>query len=111
MPFRLKNVGATYQRLVNRMLTDLICKKIKVYLGDMLVKSLKTIDHIKHIEITFKILKNNSVRINPLQCAFGVTYRKFLGYTVNQRDREANTEKIKALYDIKSPANLKKCKV
>ena len=40
MPFGLKNAGATYQRLVNRIFADLIGKTMEVYVDDMLVKSL-----------------------------------------------------------------------
>ena len=39
MPFGLKNVGATYQRLVNHMFHSQIGRNIEVYVDDMLVKS------------------------------------------------------------------------
>ena len=39
MPFGLKNVEATYQRLVNHMFRDLIGKSMEVYVDDLLVKS------------------------------------------------------------------------
>ena len=39
MPFGLKNAGATYQRLVNKMFSKKIGKNKKVYVDDMLVKS------------------------------------------------------------------------
>ena len=39
MPFRLKNAGATYQRLVNRMFQKKIGASMEVYIDDMLVKS------------------------------------------------------------------------
>ena len=40
MPFGLKNTGATYQRLMNKMFTDQIGRNVQVYVDDMLVKSL-----------------------------------------------------------------------
>ncbi|KAL5546702.1 hypothetical protein UlMin_006389 [Ulmus minor] len=46
MPFGLKNARATYQRLVNKMFKDQIGKTMEVYVDDMLVKSLKTEEHI-----------------------------------------------------------------
>ena len=46
MPFGLKNAGATYQRLVNKMFKERIGKTMEVYVDDMLVKSLKTKEHI-----------------------------------------------------------------
>ena len=40
MPFDSKNVGATYQRLVNHMFRPQIKQNVEVYVDDMLVKSL-----------------------------------------------------------------------
>ena len=39
MPFDLKNVGMTYQRLMNKMFAQQIGKNVQVYVDDMLVKS------------------------------------------------------------------------
>ena len=39
MPFGLKNAGATYQRLMNRMFALQIGRNVQVYVDDMLVKS------------------------------------------------------------------------
>lgn len=41
MSFRLKNDGATYQRLVNRIFAKQIGVNMEVYVDDMLVKSKK----------------------------------------------------------------------
>ncbi|XP_077247219.1 uncharacterized protein LOC143886934 [Tasmannia lanceolata] len=39
MPFGLKNAGATYQRLVNKLFQNQIGHNMEVYVDDMLVKS------------------------------------------------------------------------
>ena len=39
MPFGLKNVGVTYQKLINKMFIWQIGWNVKVYVDDMLVKS------------------------------------------------------------------------
>ena len=46
MPFRLKNAGATYQRLMNKMFKHQIMRNVQVYVDDMLVKSLRENDHL-----------------------------------------------------------------
>ena len=56
MPFDLKNAEATYQRLVNKMFKELIGKTMEVYIDDMLIKNLKSFDHIAHLEKVFDIL-------------------------------------------------------
>ena len=42
MPFKLNNVGATYQRLVNKMFADMLGDTMEVYIDNMLAKSLIT---------------------------------------------------------------------
>ena len=53
MPFRLKNAGATYQRLVNRMFQKQIGTSMEVYIDDMLVKSTTAEFHIAHLSEAF----------------------------------------------------------
>ena len=53
MPFGLKNVGATYQRLVNRMFQKKIGTTMEVYINDMLVKSIIAELHIAHLSEAF----------------------------------------------------------
>ena len=80
MPFGLKNVGATYQRLMNKMFRELIGKTMEVYIDDMLVKSLKAADHIAHLEEAFDVLRKHRMMLNPSKYIFLVSSGKFLGF-------------------------------
>ena len=77
MPFRLKNAGATYQRLVNKMFQKQIRTFMEVYIDDMLVKSIKSELHITHLAKVFQVLKSYNMKLNPAKCAFGVSVGKF----------------------------------
>ena len=46
MLFGLKNAGATYQRLMNRMFAHQLGRNVQVYVDDMLVKSVLENDHL-----------------------------------------------------------------
>ena len=83
MPFRLKNAGATYQRLVNKMFQKRIGASMELYIDDMLVKSTTSKLHIAHLVKAFLILKEYNMKLNPTKCAFGVSAGKFLGFIVN----------------------------
>ena len=85
MPFGLKNAGATYQRLVNRMFQKQIGTFMEVYIDDMLVKSIKAELRITHLAEAFQVLRSYNIKLNPAKCAFGVSARKFLGFIVNNR--------------------------
>ena len=49
MPFRLKNAGATFQRLVNKVFEKQLDRNMEAYVDDMIVKSLKKEDHLKDL--------------------------------------------------------------
>ena len=107
MSFGLKNVGATYQRLVNKMFQKQIGTTMEVYIDDMLVKSTTAALHITHLSEAFQILRNYNMKLNPAKCAFGVSAGKFLGFIVNHRGIEANPDKIKVVLDMPSPSGIK----
>ena len=107
MPFGLKNVGTTYKRLMNRMFAPQIGRNAQVYVDDMLVKSRREEDHLKDLEETFDTLRSYNMKLNPGKCAFEVTVGKFLGFMVSQRGIEANSDKIRAIMEMKPPRNVK----
>ena len=55
MPFGLKNVGATYQRMVNMMFTEQIGQAMEVYIDIMLVKSKLTADHVQDLDHVYYV--------------------------------------------------------
>ena len=83
MPIGLKNAGATYHWLVNRMFQKQIGTSMEVYIDDMLVKSTTAELHIAHLAEAFQILKKYNMKLNPAKCAFGVSFEKFLGFIFN----------------------------
>jgi len=85
MPFGLKNAGATYQRLVNKMFQKQIGRNVEVYVNDMLVKSIQATKHIADLEKTFQTLQKHQMKLNPTKFAFGVSSGKFLGLLVSHR--------------------------
>ena len=102
MPFGLKNIGATYQRLVNKMFSKQIGRNMEMYVDDMLVKSKEEIAYLDNLKETFTTLKQYQMKLNPSKCAFGVASGKFLGFMVFQKGIEANPEKVRAILDMTS---------
>ena len=49
MPFGLKNVGSTYQRMMTKMFEPQLGKNIKVYIDDIVVKSNVESEHINNL--------------------------------------------------------------
>ncbi|XP_042976348.1 uncharacterized protein LOC122307503 [Carya illinoinensis] len=93
MPFGLKNVGATYQRLVNRMFKEYIGKSMEVYVDDLLIKSKELAQHLVDLRMAFGVLCLYKMRLNPSKCAFGIQSGKFLDFIVSERGIETSPDK------------------
>ena len=107
MLFGLKNVGATYQRLVNKVFTNLIRKIMEVSVDDMPIKSLWKEDHVIDLREMFALLRKYNMKPNPTKCTFRVGSGKFLGFMVNNCEIEANQSKVQALFDLHSRKTVK----
>ena len=107
MSFGLKNAGATYQRLMNKMYAHQIGRNVQVYVDDMLVKSLRENDHLDDLQETFDTLRSYNMKLNPSKYVFGVTAGKFLGFMVSQRGIEVNPEKVRAIMELEPPRTVK----
>ena len=107
MAFGLRNAGATFQRLVNKVFKSEIGKTIEVYVDDMVVKSTEEEVHQNNLNKVFDLLRRHDIKLNPEKCSFGVQARKFLGFMLTRRGIEVNPEKCKAIMDMRSPVKAK----
>nr|CAN82191.1 hypothetical protein VITISV_017991 [Vitis vinifera] len=107
MPFRLKNVGATYQRLMTKIFKPLIGHTVEVYIDDIVVKSKTREEHVLHLQEVFHLLRKYGMKLNPSKCAFGVSAGKFQGFMVSQRGIEVSPDQIKAVMETPPPRSKK----
>ena len=103
MPFGLKNAGATYQLLMNKIFAKHIRVLMEVYIDDMLVKMKMEDELLQNLETVFSCLRKHKMRLKPQKCVFAVQVRKFLGFMLINRGIEANPNKCKAILEMKSP--------
>ena len=64
MPFRLKNAGSTYQKIMTRMFKPQHSKNIEIYIDDMVVKSKVESEHVNDLENIFEILRKHNLHLN-----------------------------------------------
>jgi hypothetical protein len=100
MPFGLKNAGATYQRMMDKVFGEMRGREVEVYIDDMIVKTKDNEDLSKDLEYIFQRLRQYNLRLNPLKCTFGMEAGKFLGFMLTSRGIEANPDKCWAILDM-----------
>ena len=106
MPFGLKNVGSTYQRMVTRMFESQLDKNVEANIDDMVMKVISN-EHLSDLGSVFKILRKHKLRLNALKCSFGASFDKFLGYMITHRGIKVNPNQIGAISDLRPPRNPK----
>ena len=82
MPFGLTNAPATFQTLINKILSPHLYKNVIVYLDDIVVflKTLK--EHKKHLEQVFLLLGEYKLYTSSSKCAIRVQEFDFCGHRV-----------------------------
>ncbi|GJZ24952.1 reverse transcriptase domain-containing protein [Tanacetum coccineum] len=108
---RIKNIRATYQRLVDKAFQKQIGRNLKVYVDDLVIKSSTEQEVIRDIEKIFKTLREINMKLNPKKCTFEMREGMFLGYKVNADGLKVCLDKVEAVLSLPSPKCLKgRCK-
>jgi len=107
MPFGLKNTGATYERLMDKVFNHLMGRCVEVYVDELVKKSPSRLQHSKDLVEMFTALRKNNLRLNPENCIFWVDDRKFLCFTLTQQGIEVNSEKYRAIIEMTIPTSIK----
>jgi len=97
MPFGLKNMGATYQRVINTIFYEHIRRTMECYVDDIVVKSHAKGDHIADLKTVFDIMRAHQLKINPTKSFLGVASSKFLGFIVKSKGIHLDPEKVRAI--------------
>nr|KYP49932.1 Transposon Ty3-I Gag-Pol polyprotein [Cajanus cajan] len=107
MPFSLKNTGATYQRLMDKVFQHQIGRNMEVYVDNMVVKTPSTEAHAADLAEAFNQIWKHNMRLNSEKCIFDVQGGKFLGFMITSRGIEANLEKCNAIIQMQIPQTIK----
>jgi len=70
--FKLKNVGATFQRSMDKIFSKQIRKNLEVYIGDLVVKTKEGHSHEENLKEILQQVRKYNMRLNPAKCTFGV---------------------------------------
>ena len=68
MPFGLKNVGSTYQKMMTRIFEPQLGKNIEVHTDDMVVKNKVESEHVNSLRNIFGILRKHKLHLNASKC-------------------------------------------
>ena len=97
---------ATFQRLMDTVLSDLLWHKVMVYLDDIIVYSETWEEHLATLDEVFRRLRAADLKASPAKCKFGQTSMQYFGHIVTREGVLPDKDNVKAIMDCPAPANL-----
>lgn len=106
MPFGLTNAPATFQRLMERVLTGLQWHTCLVYIDDIIIFSQDFEGHVKSLREVFKRLEEAGLKLKAKKCSLFQSQVKYLGYIVGREGLSTDPEKTAAIENWPCPQNI-----
>ncbi|UYV60360.1 K02A2.6-like [Cordylochernes scorpioides] len=106
MPFGLCNAPRTFERMMDSLLRGLRWTTCLCYLDDVVVYSATFSEHLSRLGAVLNCFRKAGLRLNLRKCCFGADQIKILGHQIDQDGVRPDYEKIKAIAEYPTPANL-----
>ena len=104
MPFGLCNAPATFERLMEQVLSGLLTSIALLYLDDILVPGRTFNKQIENLWTVFQRLKSARLKLNPKKCILFRKEVKYLGHVASAHGVVPDPGKIEAIVTWPRPA-------
>ena len=103
MPFGLVNAGATYARMMRKLLSGM--QGVANYVDDVIVYSSTWDEHMYSLRELFSRVKKASLTVKPSKCRVACTQVDFVGHRVGEGQLTTQMDKVKRVMNAEVPRN------
>ena len=103
MPFGLCNAPATFQRLMHKVLGELIYKEAPVYLDDINIHTKTFKEHMINLRKVFEKMRKAGLKLRKEKCEFCKRELEFLGHLISGKGIKMNPDKVQIIKEIPRP--------
>ena len=102
VPFGLAQAPVYFQQLISIVFQD--CSNfVMAYLDDIIIFSQIKQEHLKHIEIIFKKLKNAGLKLKESKCNFFKKEIPYLGHLISVNGIQPLPKKLDSIHNMPRP--------
>ncbi|PAA63097.1 hypothetical protein BOX15_Mlig014814g1 [Macrostomum lignano] len=105
MGFGMCNSPATFQRLMELVMSGLTWEEVLVYVDDLIVFSRSFEEHLASLRKVFDRLRAAGLKLNKDKSVFAHRSVKYLGHIVSREGIRPDPDKVEALAKIQSPSS------
>ena len=103
MPFGLCNAPATFEAMMETLLSDLLWKKCLVYLDDVIVFGKSFKECLSNLEEVLKRIASNGLRLKPGKCYLFQKSINYLGRVISPDGIRADPDKLESVENWETP--------
>ncbi|GAA5938005.1 hypothetical protein JCM1841_002915 [Sporobolomyces salmonicolor] len=106
MPFGLTNAPATFQAMMNDILSPYLDRFVLVYLDDIVIFSKTLAEHQEHVKKVLTALNEHQLVLSEKKCAWAKTSLVYLGHVVDGEGIRTNPAKVDKITSWPKPATI-----
>ena len=106
MPFGLCNAPATFERLMDKVLTGLHWETLLVYLDDLIIFGKSIPEELTRLRQVFHRLRQANLKLKPKKCDLFKTKVSYLGHEVSSSGISTQPEKTETIESWPVPTNV-----
>ncbi|KAL7293531.1 hypothetical protein TKK_0012974 [Trichogramma kaykai] len=107
MPFGLSYAGATFQRLIDMIVTPELEPNAFAYLDDIIIATETFDDHLRVLKEILSRLNDANLTVNKEKSIFGRSEVKYLGVLVNRDGIKPDPSRVEPILNFPIPKSLK----
>lgn len=103
MPFGLANAPASFQRMINALLSGMKGINLQVFMDDICIATDTWEEHLKLLAQLFDLVIKSGLRLKSSKCVFGAHQVVFLGHLISATGIRQDPDKLKAILAMPRP--------
>ena len=103
----LKNAPATFERLMDLIMTGLNWKNVLIYLDDILIFGKDFDENYDNLREVLDRLRNAELKLSPKKCHLLKSTVTYLAHVINNCEIRPDPEKTKLIDTYPAPKNIK----
>ncbi|CAM8889633.1 unnamed protein product [Rhodiola kirilowii] len=107
LPFGLTNAPATFQSLLNQVLSPFLRQFVLVFFDDILIYSKECESHIEHLTKVLELLRRERFYLKLSKCEFGVSRVDYLGHVISSEGVSTDPKKVETMMAWPTPRNIR----
>jgi len=104
MPFGLCNTPATFQCVMNLVLSPCLRKSVLVFMDDILVYSSSLPEHVQHLTEVLQLLRAHKLYVKDNKCYFACASLEYLDHIISANGVATDPRKTDAMVNWPQPS-------